>query len=463
MCINKNDIEEIKYIYNNLLRNKEGNVQNLVVFKMLEKLGYDSIKFDTQHPIYHRDGYADIAVKIDNDTYLYVEVKAGDVELKEPEVMQLVRYLNDKSLEWGILTNGREYVLINNYIKTLSAPSVGAQTTLDDKIVLKINIFDNRYGNIDYLHYLCRKHIFSTKITYYFKNIAQYRADKHPKLRKKSTWDQYRSTLFNFFKFYSEQEGKYRPLEQIRTDDFQAYLKQDSGFNTQNNKWTHIRTFFNVLGVNGDFDKPRNKLVNPSVKTENIPVEEKLNKENVTKILSFISKTEDSLRNRVLFLLTLYMGAELPLLQNLNEDMFNFNQNILKLDNKKIPLLTQLAKSIEELFKQNKKDKIRNNNLFNYYYEGKYSLIDEQNTAYLFGEIRKRHPELKGVSLRSIRTALIKMLFFSNYSIEEISYLTSMSLQGISKLITNEDIIKKVSLTRKKPIERKHPFHEFLL
>jgi integrase/recombinase XerD len=59
------DLDYLKKMYNNFKDTNEENIKIHVVVKFLEMLGYDSSGFYYEHSMYHKDGRADIAVKID--------------------------------------------------------------------------------------------------------------------------------------------------------------------------------------------------------------------------------------------------------------------------------------------------------------------------------------------------------------------------------------------------------------
>lgn len=69
-------------------------------------------------------GECDISVMIpkeetgDKDEYLAIETKSGDSLLGAKEIHQLINYMSKET--WGILTNGIQYVVVNNKIDTSS-------------------------------------------------------------------------------------------------------------------------------------------------------------------------------------------------------------------------------------------------------------------------------------------------------------------------------------------------------
>ena len=466
MSYDSKKIERIREIYNNLPRKKEDNIRNTVVREFLTYLGYDPFTFDYEHPTYSRSGYTDIAIPVNGAIQLYVECKRGDYTLQEKDIVQLLKDLSTTSLEWGMLTNGKKYILFNNKIQTIPGPEVGEQSTLEDKIVIEVDIFKNDKSTKRYLPFFSMDHIFKSKVTNYFKNIAQYKALKHPKNKGLNSWKNYKSTLYNFFYEYSYQEQKYRDLDLIRSEEFQKYLENHDNYKTNANKWTHIRMFMNVLEQNNiinrhDFNGERRDQLNYIDNIKMVEVGE-LNNDNVQIILENIVDKTDSLKNKALFLFMIYMGPNIPMLQDIKNSSFDFDKKIFYLFDRKIPLPDNLLPLTKELIKQNKEQKYKLENLFIYKKEGKFSAVDESNTYYLLNGIAKKYPSVKGLTLRSVRSQLVKVLFEHNYAIEEISYLMNISLINISKIITEQEILEKVDLLKTNPQKRKHPFHDFL-
>lgn len=110
------DLDFLQQMYDKFKGTSEENIKIHVVTKFLEMLGYDPLEFHYEHSKYHKDGRADIAVKIDEMNYLYVEVKASDKKLGEKWQSQLADYLFERNLSWGILTNGKNFILFNKDI-----------------------------------------------------------------------------------------------------------------------------------------------------------------------------------------------------------------------------------------------------------------------------------------------------------------------------------------------------------
>jgi integrase/recombinase XerD len=468
------DLDLLKKMYNKFKDTNEENIKIHVVSKFLEMLGYDSSEFYYEHSMFHKDGRADIAVKIDDITYLYIEVKSPNNKLSEKEQSQLAQYLHDRSLSWGILTNGKKFILFNDSIKPIPNPNRSVNI---DKVVLEIDIFNHRHK--DLITYFRKENIFDNKITNYFKDIAQFKALKYPD--GGGSWLQYKGTLNNFFKYYANSQKRYRELNQIRIDEFEEFLniefekaKNKENYNGKNinsietfkNKYSHIRAFFQTLKVKSHgFDEEKTQLIKRiNVEEKNTEKSEILNDENIDLILDFYEKRQKtySIRNKCIFLLCLCYGFERSTLLKLTFDSVKKDKIII--ENRELVIPPKLLSLLDELKQHNKQNKVKGNYLFYSKYRDIYSPISEGQINYVFDtleSIDKNNSVWKTLNPAYIRAYLIKQLFRHNYSIEEIVYITGTDLLNLPNLISYDEIVEQVKERGKKAIKT-HPFEKFL-
>lgn len=463
----ESNLDLLKKMYNKFKNTNEENIKIHVVSKFLEILGYDATDFYYEHSMYHKDGRADIAVKIDQMTYLYVEVKASDKKLDEKEQHQLAQYLHSSGLTWGILTNGKRFILFNDSIITPANPN---RPLVLDKIVFDIDLFNAKDKEL--IKYFTKESIFETQITNYFREIAKYKALKHPD--GIGNWNVYKSTLYNFFKYYVNQQGRFRNLEDIRLDEFEAFLvyeinkKDNKNGKTVNsaktlyNKYSHIRAFFQTLKVrNSGFEEEKNKLISrlqANVVERNSDVSKVLTEENIQTILDFYDTRQYALRNKTIFLLCLCFGLERSTIISLTYNSIKNDKLII--DDRELLLSPKLLELVKDLINENKNKKIKGDSLFYSLYQKKYRPISESTANYTFDILAEINQEWCILSPKNIRAYLIKELFNSNYSLEEIVYITGADLMSINKLITFNEIIIKVKSKGKK--NKVHPFYIFL-
>jgi hypothetical protein len=83
----------------------ESNTVVIVTDILSEIFGFDKYsEITTEHAI--KSTYCDLAVMIDGNIKVLIEVKAIGLDLKEPNVKQAIDYAANKGIEWVILTNG---------------------------------------------------------------------------------------------------------------------------------------------------------------------------------------------------------------------------------------------------------------------------------------------------------------------------------------------------------------------
>ncbi|EST10235.1 type I restriction enzyme HsdR N-terminal domain-containing protein [Sporolactobacillus laevolacticus] len=131
---------DLDYIQKKYEKNKfsnEENIKNKVVRHFLEMLDYDEDSFDYEHKTLHRKGRADIVITVGNNdnNCLYIETKKANEPLDAEAKDQLATYIFNRGKEWGILTNGRKYLLFNSNIK--------GHNNLE-RIVFEVDIFNKK-------------------------------------------------------------------------------------------------------------------------------------------------------------------------------------------------------------------------------------------------------------------------------------------------------------------------------
>lgn len=399
-----------------------------------------------------------------------MEVKKANKELTEKEQSQLSGYLASNNIEWGILTNGKNFILYNSKIESL--PNVNSRQVYLDRIVFDIDIFSKR--DLELIKYFSKESIFDSKISNYFKDIAQFKALKFPE--KSSSWAPYKGTLLKFFKYYAERQQRYIELEHIRVFEFEDFLHKEWNAKSTNgksiksldtfiNKYSHIRSFFQTLKIKSNgFDEDKMELIRKfNVKAENDRVMDILTNNNVELILDFYSnRKRDTLRNKVVFLLCLCFGLERSTLMALTYDALNKDK--LTIGDRVLTLPPKIKNLLDELVKENKKKKIKGEHLFYTKYQNKYRPMSPSGINYIFDileEIDASDSNWSKLSPAYVRTYIIKELFRNNYPLEEVMYLTGADYSSISNIISYKEILEQVKSRRKKD-KKVHPFNEFL-
>ena len=237
----------------------EENLKIHVTTWLLDELGYDMNDFDYEYKLCRRgkDRHADIYIPVKNSA-IFVETKKYSKDLDEDDVRQLIEYLSMHSVLWGILTNGRQYYLINNSINIHDG---NGTKDIINKVVLyvEIGVGNNRAKNEKYLKYFSKVCIFERKVTNYYRDVAQFFAWQT--FKNEGSKSGYVNTLYNFFDYYAKAEHRYitgvrddaLALEEITERDAIAFLKAERPYGrpleggVPKTKCSHIKTMFEVL------------------------------------------------------------------------------------------------------------------------------------------------------------------------------------------------------------------------
>ena len=202
----------------------EETVKDYIIKPFLENIGYDKETCFYHYEHNCQDGRVDVYIEIKEkfDEGIYVEAKRGDLAIGSEQIKQIAKYLYVSNIKWGILTNGKEYYLINKDI--VSEKNNDNGEALLDKVVLICDL----KGKQDNIKYFSKKYLFYNRKTLLIRDIAQFKAFKSYK-----NWEVYYSTLAGFFDYYCEvlepslvitSTYSYTYLSDIREKDFKQYL-----------------------------------------------------------------------------------------------------------------------------------------------------------------------------------------------------------------------------------------------
>jgi len=135
---------------NALARDVNESDTSLIVADLLQDVfGYDKYsEISSEHMI--RATFCDLAIKIDNELALLVEVKAIGLDLKGNYVKQAIDYAANQGTDWVVLTNGIEW---NIYSVRFTKP-------IEHELVLSLNLLElnaRNSGHIDMLGLLAKE------------------------------------------------------------------------------------------------------------------------------------------------------------------------------------------------------------------------------------------------------------------------------------------------------------------
>lgn len=456
-------IEHIRECYSKLKNSqelKEENVKIKIVRDIfLSELGYDVDNCNYED--WRNPGSCDICVKVsrdetgDKDEYLAIETKKGDKPLESKDIHQLVNYMNGKET-WGILTNGIVYVLINNRIdNSLANIELTRDQAQLSKVVFWFDLSKKRNHELKYFQYLSKENLFINKNTTYFYYIEQLKTSEF--INKPNSWKDYKSTLFQFFDYYSQAKGKFRELSRIDTDDFKEFIqlkkKANSGLpktvssaESIKNNFSHLNKLFTTLKVNNEsFSKGREKILKDFEGTETIKNINYLNLDNINKIITYLKTKETAARDIAVFVLCAYIGLERPKICNLKWSDIDLNNKILLVDGRKIPMCSILSYAFERIGDICKRNKIKSEYVFMANHLGKWNPCQEGTINWIFSTfvgIDSDTKKWKMFSPQYIRNNLPIVLSKSGMYLDEIMYLTGIDIKNLRNYIPDEQIIE---------------------
>lgn len=114
----------------------ESDTVTIVTDILANVLGYDKYTEITSEYVI-RGTFVDLAVKLDNQLQVLIEVKAIGLELKDAFVKQAVDYAANQGVEWVLLTNG---VLWQVYRVSFAKP-------IDQELVIELNLLQASHKN----------------------------------------------------------------------------------------------------------------------------------------------------------------------------------------------------------------------------------------------------------------------------------------------------------------------------
>ena len=459
-------IKAIKKRMSELSNIGEENIKNnVVVHVFLKELGYDPDNWDYEEAIY--EGRADIVYKIKNEPLFIVETKgqkkgsqSGNIDLTEKDVKQLSEYLNSHKpvIDWGLLTNGTRYILLNNSI----------EGEIPDRIVFDISI-DNTHDKA-YMKYYSYENLFVNRTTQYFADIAQYKSyAKMDDTLNMKNWAIYKSTLFRFFDYYAKQNNynviskvPHEILSRIHPEDLIRFFEEDdlkklhsgkrvNSKRTKNNTYSHISSFFKTLSEhsyvnNQNFSQGRDFSLSGIKETAKIKSENYLDEKRFKEALSYLYSSKTNYRDIAVFLLCAYYGFERSVVHNLKWDSVDFNRKIIAINDRPCSMNDLLALCFDEIKKQNKANKNKSEYVFTSCTGGKYKKVNESTINDVFNKLKNVNicEELwTFFSPQYVRNCLVYRLFEAGFSLEQIIYYTGVDIKKISNYISSDRIIEE--------------------
>ncbi len=469
----------------------ERTLSNRVIMWLLEEfLGYerDDMKWESRLPSKVQNLYADIFIDAGDGKRLIIETKRYQSKLDNDDFLQLDGYLNRENVEWGLITNGREYYLLNHDIPIDRQSMRKADITA--KIVMKIELGEGRKKgkNEKYLKYLSYENLFEKQTTKYYKYIAIFFSGHE---LSGSSREKYENTLYNFFDFYIEKGNPYieynnglpRSLAEISEKDAIEFLKADrpagrpySG-QVPKAKCAHIATMFKRMKEEGYTNENKMEKLLESVTKEFENIDNNkiiknnlLTADNVCLILNHLEEGRKPVKV-VIFILCAYYGFDrtkitdfLALKWSEDIDLKNFR---FTLHGKTYPMVKKLAKCLEEIQREYKKKGVKAKYIYVTKKGTKYVPVKKDIVNTVFDEdikkIKCEDERWNALNPQNVRAMLIFNMCESGCTLEDISYITGAPVTQILRYTTNE-ILEKTGKQywkkMRKAGETYHPFRE---
>lgn len=437
------EFKEIQKIYENLPDDStEEDVKIHVIVDMLQILGYKKewMKFEARDK--ERKGVADILINLPGKEKIIVEVKSKKSILNDDSKTQLLNYLTNKDSRWGILTNGSQFLLVDNTIKV---------TRNVDKYFLEVSLDNNCKMNLNLYKFFSCKYIFNLKTTQYFELYKIYAVNRFGG-SKAIIESQYRSACYIFFNYIGNKE--YNTLE-LSLDNFEnMVLKNNWSKATIKNKYRYIRAFLDYLEKEKYIEKNRLDLYGLKKIIEK--VESKELKSNLNLDSSMINKmknhyVEIDSKNNIITLLFLYT-LNYELIINLKrEDCLD---GFIKYNNRKIKLPECINNAIKKHLEYLKKKKIKSNYLLNNKYNGKYKKITEETIR---RSIKGIFQNDKDINRNIFQSYFINDMYKKGLPIEVIAKWLEIDIATVYKYI-DEKLLKRNVDKHFKDIINKHTY-----
>lgn len=447
-------------------KTNEANIRYHVITEtFLKYYGYDLEHIELEDRT--TKGFCDMYVPVAEGNGLPIEVKNGKYPIRVEDIEQIWKYVKFYDEKIALLTNGFEYVLLDFSINPASTRENGDYRAY---VVFWFNIFKPKGKEITelkYFEYLNLENLWEKQSTYFFCDVAQFREWKIEQGMKSDSWNVYRCTCFQFYDLYSrkalnkknyDRVGKLA-YEKIDIEVFDEFIQKckrkgdKTSTKTVRNDFTHI---YNMLYELQKHNKIRQISLNDSRKenlvdyeeTENKKVPTELCEKDVCTIINFFSEKKNSIRNIVIILLTVTLGMERSQLLKLKWVDFEEKFQIIKMEGRRIELYPLIQWYLQRLYEEKRRNKIKSPFVLQVKYNGKYRPMREWNINDIFDELKqmKEDEKWKNYSPQYVRNCLIRTLFDSGYSLEDIIYITGIEMTNISKCITMEDILQRGSM-----------------
>lgn len=429
----------------------EQNLINHVIIDVLtDDLGYDKgwMKFEdkadrrTLSRFEIDDGFGNKVV---------VEVKRSDVKLGDKELNQIVNYINSNNIDWGILTNGYEWVLVNNNIKGDFA----------QKEVLRINV-NVKSGEHSFRHmeYFSHSALFQTKVTHYLTLVTQFKLT-HYKGNKQS-WITYRTDIMKFITFLMQKHRIFVNMDSVQSYEFVEFFKWFVSPNNTSKRtktkqkgqisvdtikgfYARLNTFYSTLKKKGVFNKNPLEMLTPDEIA--VSLGEIVSKQLSTQVLAIndsdihsaylrLNSSRDNLRNKVILSLVMYGLGRTEIsdlkLSDYRDTHLVVNDGVRV---RKIPLNHKVREEINQYLHYRKQQRIKSDWFVCKNNGNKLSDKTVSNEI-----VNKTAFVDTGITMEKLQQYILKTMILSSGDLISVSYISGLELKTLAELVSWDEV-----------------------
>jgi integrase/recombinase XerD len=456
----------------------EENIKIFIVIPILNLLGYNNDWFDFEFPTLN-NGRSDIAIKLPNSNeILYIETKRKDYDLKSKDISQLIGYMVSNNMSWGIITNGNKFMLVNKDIKGDAKDKVVIEYYLDVENLPN----EPKKTNNFLFKFLSYDKLFKQKSTIFFSYYKDFILNNQRLSKGMSTF-QYQSAIFSFIDYLDETERicDNNCLSPTRLENYLTDLTSNKLYSmyTLINKGRYILSFLKYL-ENSEMITTKNfsnynveKFVQNNLFNK---VKQKadsfspITTEEIKYILDYYTTSRSNpYRNKLLFLLYLYIAPSMDVVKNLKVSDFKETKAgiTLTLDNIKILLPDSLAKCYKEYMHFRIENNINYKYLFYTFYRKQFNQFSNTSIDAIINQTIKNIPQITEkrkhqLNVANIQKSVLTQMIDNGFTIEEIHTFTGISFSTLKRYVSNEIMNKSMKSASKKLCSNKHPYNDIL-
>ena len=478
--MNTEEFISLRNFYINTLEKNENEetVKILVIKDLLHLLGYKKEWFKFEEP--NLSGRSDIKLTLPDNNRLYVETKRMDYNITTKDFAQLCNYMDSNNTEWGIITNGNHYYLLNKSIDVDAKDRV----VLEYLFIYKQGFKYSKKQNDENLKYFSYNRIFKKGSSKYFAYFKEYTM-KNRNLSKDISFKQYQSANFNFFD-YLDNDERICDESLLNSTRLKRYFqdivsKKHFAESTLINKCNYIASTLKYLEDCGKLQTKHFNNFNSETFLSEIINEycDKNSKEippltlaEANSLLDYYSQNWSSYsRNKLLFKLYLFICPSIETIHNLKLDNFrSCNDKLyLNINNYEFELPQPLANDYTRYIKS-RNTRVKDPNfkyLFYTYYGKKCRQMSPTTIMSIINDSFNNLPNIsderkKQLNISTIQKSVITLMLSNGFSVEQISLFTELSVATIYNYIDSKTLKNIATRTKKDLLSSKHPYAKLL-